>query len=296
VTAPILVLGYLPPWQADAAVGLGLDCAIYDDDAAQALAAAAAAAGRTARVHVKVDTGMARLGLRADAASPFIARLRALPGLEVAGIYTHFAAADAGALDHAEAQLAAFLRLLRELEAAGLRPPVAHAANSAAALRLPAARLDMVRPGIACYGLAPSAQAPLPDGFRPALSFHSEVAQVMEHPAGTPISYGGAFVTARPSRIATVPVGYADGLRRAPPWRELLVRGRRAPIVGRIAMDYAMVDVTAIEGVRRGDAVVIIGTQGAETISADEVAGWLGTISYEVVTGILPRVPREVGE
>lgn len=296
IAAPILVLGYTPPWQADEAVRLGLTCTLFDDDGAQALSAAAVAQGRRAAVHVKVDTGMGRLGLPVAEVGPFLARLRELPGLELAGIYTHFASADAADLASAEAQLARFLGLLRALEAAGLRPPVAHAANSAATLRMPAARLDMVRPGIACYGLAPSPDAPLPPGFRPALSFHSEVAQVKAHPAGAPISYGGTFVTARPSRIATIPVGYADGLRRSPPWREVLVRGRRAPIVGRICMDYAMVDVTAIEGVRRGDAVVLIGSQGAERIEADEVAGWLGTLSYEVITGILPRVPREVAE
>jgi len=294
VGAPVLVLGYTPPWQAAEAARLDLDCTIFDDDAARAMAEAARSLGRQARVHVKVDTGMARLGLRPDEAGPFLARLRGLAGLDVAGIYTHFAGADLPDLASAEAQLARFLALLDGLAAAGLRPPLAHAANSAAALRLPAARLDMVRPGIACYGLAPGPAAPLPPGFRPALSFHSEVAQVKAHPAGTPISYGAAFITARPSRIATIPAGYADGVRRSPPWRELLVRGRRAPVVGRIAMDYVMVDVTNIPEVKRGDAVVLIGAQGAERIAADEVAGWLGTISYEVLTGILPRVPREV--
>ncbi|NTU81240.1 MAG: alanine racemase, partial [Chloroflexales bacterium] len=296
ITAPVLILGYTPPWQAEEAARLDLDCTLFDDDAAMALSQAAVALGRRARAHVKVDTGMARLGLRPDEAGPVLARLRQLPGLEVAGIYTHFASADAADLRVAEAQMARFTRLLRELEGAGLRPPLAHAANSAAALRLPAARLDMVRAGIACYGLAPSSDAPLPAGFRPALSFHSEVAQVKEHGPGAPISYGGTFVTGQPARIATIPVGYADGLRRSPPWREVLVRGRRAPIVGRICMDYAMVDVSAIAGVRRGDGVVLIGAQGGEAIGADEVAAWLGTISYEVLTGILPRVPREVGE
>ena len=296
VVAPVLILGYTPPWQADEVARLGLDCTLFDDDAAQALSQAAIALGRRASVHVKVDTGMARLGLRPDEVGPFLARLRALPGLDVVGIYTHFASSDAADLRVAETQLAHFTRLLHALAAAGLRPPIAHAANSAATLRLPAARLDMVRCGIACYGLAPSADAPLPSGFAPALSFHSEVAQVKAHAPGTPISYGGTFTTSQPTRIATIPVGYADGLRRSPPWREVLVRGRRAPLVGRICMDYAMVDVTALDDVRRGDAVVLIGTQGADTISADEVAGWLGTISYEVLTGILPRVPREVGE
>jgi alanine racemase len=169
-----------------------------------------------------------------------------------------------------------------------------HAANSAALLRFPEARFDLARPGIACYGLRPSAETPLPADFRPAFSFHTEVAQVKALPEGAPLSYGGAFVTQRPSLIATIPVGYADGFRRSPPWREALVRGRRAPVVGTITMDYALLDVTEIAGVRRGDPVVLIGAQGEDTITADEVAGWLGTISYEIVATILPRVPREV--
>lgn len=294
IGTPILVLGYTPPWQADEAVRLGLECTLFDDDAAQALSAAALTAGRPARAHIKVDTGMARLGLPPADAGPFLRRLAALPGLEVSGLYTHFARADEVDLAAAEIQLDRFTRLLADLTAAGLRPPRVHAANSAAALRMPAARFDMIRPGIACYGLSPAPEIPLPVGFRPVLSFHSEVAQVREHPAGTPISYGGTYVTSGPARIATVPAGYADGLRRSPAWREVLVAGRRAPIVGRICMDYAMIDVSAIPGVRRGDPVVLIGRQGDQAISAEEAAGWLGTVSYELLTGILPRVPREV--
>ncbi|MBK9942216.1 MAG: alanine racemase [Kouleothrix sp.] len=300
ITAPILVLGYTPPWQARAAVALGVACTIFDLDAARALAEAADSLDRTATAHLKIDTGMARLGLPPAQAAPFLRALRDdLPHagrLRVEGIYTHFAAADSAEQAFAHAQLRLFEQLLAELGAAGLRPPVAHAANSAALLRLPAARLDMARPGIACYGLRPSPDTPLPPEFQPALSFHTEVAQVKLVPAGAPISYGGAYVTPSPALIATIPAGYADGLRRAPqPWRTVLVRGRRAPIVGRICMDYAMIDVSAIPGVRRGDPVVLIGTQGGDTISADEVAGWLGTIAYEVVATILPRVPREVG-
>ncbi|MCS6888159.1 alanine racemase [Chloroflexus sp.] len=295
INAPILVLGYTPPWQAADAIRLDLMITLFDHDTAQALSAAATELGRPARVHVKVDTGMARLGLPPAEVGSFIHQLHSLPGIEPVGLYTHFARADETDPAPTDRQLALFSAVLAELTAAGLRPPIVHAANSAATLRFPAAYFDMVRPGLACYGLAPSPAAPLLPGMRPALSFYSEVAQVREHPAGTPISYGGAYVTSRPSRIATIPVGYADGLRRAPPWREVLIRGRRAPIVGRICMDYVMVDVTDIPGVQRGDAVTIIGRQGDDAIGVDEIAGWLGTISYEVLTGILPRVPREIG-
>lgn len=296
IAAPILILGYTAPWQAQQAIALDLICTVFDHEAARALSDAAQILRRTATVHVKVDTGMARLGLPPHEAPPFLAALRELPALNVDGLYTHFATADSADETFAHEQLRRFNAVLGHIEAAALRPRFVHAANSAAALRFPAARFDMIRPGIACYGLNPAPETPLPTGFQPVLSFYSEVAQVREHPSGTPLSYGGSFVTTRPSRIATIPVGYADGLSRAPAWRAVLVRGQRAPIVGRICMDYALIDVTDIAGVKRGDPVVLIGKQGEETISADEVAGWLGTINYEVVTGILPRVPREVGE
>lgn len=294
ITAPILVLGYTPPWQSQDAVLLDVACTVFDYDVAQAFSAAAQALQRQAVVHVKVDTGMGRLGLRPEEAGPFLHRLAHLPALSVQGLSTHFATADSADETFARQQLEQFVWVLTALTAAGLRPPIVHAANSAATLRFPAARFDMVRPGIACYGLNPSAETPLPAEFRPVLSFHSEVAQVKNLPEGTPLSYGCTFVTPRPSSIATIPVGYADGLRRSPPWREVLIRGQRALIVGRICMDYALVDVTGIPDVKRGDAVVLIGSQGNDQITADEVAGWLGTINYEVVSTLLPRVPREV--
>jgi alanine racemase len=294
IAAPILVFGYTPPWQAREAVGLGLTCTIFDIDSARALAEAASALERPAIAHVKFDTGMARIGLPPESVAMFLYQLTAYPALRVEGLYTHFATADSADETFARAQLRTFERVLAEITVAGLRPPVIHAANSAALLRIPGALFDLARPGIACYGLRPSAETPLPPDFRPALSFHTEIAQVRAHPAGTPLSYGGAFVTQRSARIATIPVGYADGFRRSPAWREVLVRGQRAPVVGRVCMDYALIDVSEIAGVRRGDPVVLIGAQGDQAISADEVAEWLGTISYEVVATILPRVPREI--
>lgn len=295
ITAPILVLGYTPPWQAQEAVALGVACMLFDLDSAHALAAAAEAAQRRASVHVKVDTGMGRLGLAPEDVGPFLRALANRPGIFVEGLATHFATADSADERFAWLQLDRFGRLLSELTSAGLRPPIIHAANSAALLRFPTARFDMVRPGIACYGLNPGPETPLPADFRPVLTFHSEVAQVKEVPAGTPLSYGGTFVTPHRARIATIPVGYADGLRRSPPWRAVLVGGQRAPIVGRICMDYALLDVSAVPTVKRGDHVVLIGSQADEHIGADEVAEWLGTINYEVVSTLLPRVPREVG-
>ena len=296
ITAPVLVFGYTPPWQAREAVRLDLRTTVYALEPARALARAAHDLGRPARVHIKIDTGMARLGLRAENIGgilTFYEVLRGLPGLVVEGIFTHFATADSADPTYAHRQLDRFRTVLAALEERGLRPPLVHAANSAAALALPAARFDMVRPGIAIYGLAPSAEVPLPEGFRPALSFKTQVAQVKEIPPGEGISYGATYVTTARTRIAVLPVGYADGFRRAPAnWGEVLVRGQRAPLVGRVCMDQCMVDVTHIPAVRQGDEVVLIGRQGDDALTAEAVAERLGTINYEVVAELLARVPR----
>jgi alanine racemase len=299
VTAPVLVFGYTPPWQAREAVRLDLRATVFDLGSARALGQAALEQEREARVHVKVDTGMGRLGLRAEdpeAVVSFVRELARMPGLFVEGVYTHFATADgldAFSREYAQRQLARFRETLAALEAAGLRPPIVHAANSAATLTLPEARFDMVRPGIAIYGLPPSEEVGLPEGFTSALAFKTLVAQVKEVPAGEGISYGATYVTDAPLRIATLPVGYADGFRRAPAnWGEVLIRGRRAPLLGRVCMDQCMVDVTHIPGVEQGDEVALIGSQGEDELTAQSVAARLGTSSYEVVSALLARVPR----
>jgi alanine racemase len=293
--APILSLGFTPPWQAREAVLHDVTAAVFSIEVAEALSRAAADLGRVARVHVKVDTGMGRLGLMPEDVLPFVRALSRLDRLDVDGIFTHFSVADEADLSYTLWQKEQFDGVLDELRREGLLPRHAHAANSAATLRLPESRYTMVRPGIALYGLNPSADAPCPAGFRPALAFKCQVAQVKEMSPGRAVGYGRAFVTERASRIAVVPVGYADGFRRSPThWGEVLVRGRRAPIVGRVCMDQTMIDVTDIPGVRQGDEVVLIGRQGDERITVDEVAQQLGTINYEVVSEILARVPRVV--
>jgi alanine racemase len=300
ISAPILIFGYIAPWQARDAVQLDLRATVYSLDAAESLARAARDLSREIRVHVKVDTGMARLGLRSeDVASivAFVERLRELPGLIVEGLFTHFATADSAeetfGRTYARRQLERFETVLAALGERGLRPPIVHAANSAALLTMPDAWYDLVRPGIAIYGLAPSPDAPLPEGFRPALAFKTQVAQVKEIPPGEGISYGATYITTAPMRIAVLPVGYADGFRRAPAnWGEVLIRGQRAPLVGRVCMDQCMVDVTHIAGVRVGDEVALIGRQGEDELTAEAVAERLGTINYEVVAALLARVPR----
>mgnify|MGYP001952104237 CR=1 FL=1 len=295
IACPILVLGWTPPEQYGLALRYDLELTVSSEDEARALAEAARREGRRVRVHLKIDTGMGRLGLRWDEPrlGEIAARIAALSYVEVAGVYTHLATADEPEAELTGRQLAAFARALEALERHGVRPPLRHMANSAALLRLPAARYDLVRPGIALYGLEAFPGAVAAFDLRPALSWKTRVALVKEVPPGTPISYGATFVTRRRSRIATLPVGYADGLRRALSNRgQVLVHGRRAPIVGRVCMDQVMIDVTDAGDVAVGDEVVLIGSQGDERITADEMAGWMDTIGYEVVTGIGRRVPR----
>lgn len=293
VVAPILILGYTPAWQARDAVLHDVSVTIFSKEVAEALSRAALSLNRVARAHVKVDTGMGRLGLLPEEVLPFVRDVRRLPALEVEGIFTHMAAADEDDLSYTYWQLERFEQVLAALRAEGLLPPYIHAANSAALLRVPESRYNMVRPGIALYGLNPSPVVPLPEGFRPALSFKCQVAQVKELPEGSYVGYGRAYCTKRRERIAVIPVGYADGFRRGPThWGEVLVRGRRAPIVGRVCMDQTMIDVTDIPDVRQGDEVVLIGSQGDECITVDDVARRLGTINYEVISEILARVPR----
>ncbi len=295
VDTPILVLGYTPAWLAKQALLHDVTLTLYDADVARAYSRAAAELRRTARVHVKVDTGMGRLGLLPDQLVSFAQEIRNLPGLDLEGIFTHFSVADDDSLDYTRWQLDRFLKVLGQLAGIGITFPLVHCANSAALLRLPEARFSMVRLGLAMYGLQPSSNVNLPAGFRPALAWKTTIAQVKTLPPGSYVSYGNTYQTQGEETIAVIPVGYADGFRRAPTrWQSVLVRGQRAPIVGRVCMDQTMISVGHIPNVRVGDEVVLIGRQGEDAITAEEVADWLGTINYEVVSEILARVPRVV--
>jgi alanine racemase len=296
IHAPILVFGYVPHWQMREAVHLGLTITLYSIESAQALSHASQALRQTVRVHVKVDTGMGRLGIRAEHIAEvlkLIHRIIHLPGLELEGIFTHFAMADTHDQTHARMQLTRFQGVLQVIEEEHIRPPLVHAANSAAILSLPESHFDMVRPGIALYGLDPSPEVRLPAGFRPALSFKTQVAQVKVIPEGESISYGCDYTTDRPTCVAILPVGYADGFRRGPTnWGSVLVHGQEAPLLGRVCMDQCIIDVSHIPQVRVGDEVVLIGRQREVSLTAEQVAQRLGTINYEVVSEILARVPR----
>src|SRR5919202_496711 len=215
IAAPILALGYTPPWQVREALRRGVQLTVFDGEVARECAAAAAELALPARVHVKVDTGMARLGLAPQHVLPFLVELQGLPGVEVIGLFTHFATADSADETLAREQLRRFTEVVVAATRAGLRPPLVHAANSAATFRFPEAHFDLERPGIAVYGLDPSPETPCPPVFRPALAFKTSVAQVKTLPPGSPVSYGATYVTRRHERIATIPAGYADGFRRS---------------------------------------------------------------------------------
>ncbi len=299
ITAPLLVLGYTPAGQAADAARHDITLTLFDVDTAIAcaVAAGAQAEGRL-RVHLKVNTGMNRLGVEPEEAAAVVEALRQLPGLQVEGIFTHFATSDEMDRSHAYRQFERFRDLLALLAAHGLRPPLAHAANSAALLTMPETHLDMARAGIALYGLDPDAeQCRLPDGFRPALAWKAQVAQVRWLESGAAVSYGREFVAPHRMPVAVLPVGYADGFPRKPHhWGYVLLGGQPAPIVGRVCMDQTVVDASAAllvnGGLKQGDEAVLIGRQGDRRITAEEAAAHVGTNNYDIVSRILPRVPR----
>lgn len=289
----ILALGPIPPEQAEVVVALGLDQCVTDPRQAEALGRVATSRGRVVPVHLKVDTGMGRVGITPREARPVAERIGALTGVRLEGLMTHFAEAEAEDLDFTRAQLSSFSVVIDALRAAGIRPPLRHAANSGALLYVPEARLDLVRPGIMLYGCHPRGGGQRDPLLLPVLRLRTLVSQVKDVPRGGSVSYGRTFVASRDTRVATLPVGYADGVSRLLSNRgHVLIRGRRAPIIGRVCMDMLMADATAIPDVSVGDEAVLIGRQGGAEITPDEVADLLGTISYEVLCRIGPRVPR----
>jgi alanine racemase len=285
----VLVLGGVYPAEHDRVVAARLTPVVWDIVAARALAARARAAGRVVAVHVKVDTGMSRLGAAPADAPALLRALAELDGVTVEGLLTHFA--DAESVDHPGTvrQLGEFERLVAALEDARLRPPLVHAANSAATLTAPRARFDAVRPGLALYGIYPSPESRAAAPLRPVMRLVTRIIACRTIAAGVAVSYGGTFVARRTSTIATVPVGYADGYPRALSNRgEVMVRGVRAPVAGRVCMDQTMIDVTDVAGAAPGDEVVLWGG----TLPVEEVAARADTIPYELLARVGVRVPR----
>lgn len=288
---PILVLGYTPAWQAAEVIEHDITQTIFSLEAATALSQAAVAAGKTAKVHIKLDTGMGRIGILPEEAGQFAAAVAKLPGLEIEGVFSHFAVSDdATERRFTQEQFTLFLQGVARIEAQGIHVPIRHIANSAAVLDMPETHLDMVRPGIILYGLWPSDDVSRPIDLKPAMRLKAQVGFVKEVPAAASISYGRTFTTARPSRIATLPLGYADGWSRVlSNAATVIIRGQKAPLVGRVCMDQCMVDVTDIPGVLPGDTALLF---GGRELPVEAVAASIGTINYEVVCMIGKRVPR----
>jgi len=293
IEAPILIMGYTPPSGVEMIVKWRLTPSLISMDFARALSAQASITGSVVPVHVKLDTGMSRYGLMPEEVVEFLRLLRHLPGISVEGLFTHFATADWVDQTYTRQQLALFNQVIMATREAGIAVPLIHAANSAATMMLREAHFNAVRPGIALYGMDPSSEWPPAFEIRPALALKSLVSRVRQLPAGVGVSYGRTYVTQKPTRLALVPVGYGDGYHRILSNKgSVLIRGRRAPITGRVCMDQFVVDVSHIPGVKQDDEVVLIGKQGEECIRAEEVAALAGTINYEVTTSLLPRVRR----
>jgi alanine racemase len=293
IMAPVLLLGYTPPAGADAVVQAGLTPSVTSLEFARALSGRALALGATVPVHIKVDTGMGRYGLLPDELLDFVRILLPLTGLRLEGIFTHFATADWLDLVHTRRQLQVFNDVLLALHLAGIDVPIVHAANTAAAMRMPEAHFSAIRPGLGLYGMPPSAEWAPAFPLRPALSLKSRVCRVRLLERGSAIGYGRTFITQQPTRVALVPVGYGDGYQRAFSNKGfVLIRGRRARILGTVCMDQFMVDVSEIQGVQQDDEIVLLGHQGDQTIAAGDIAALIGTINYEITSAILPRIPR----
>jgi alanine racemase len=289
-TVPILVLGHTPDLQARQVVAHAVEQTIFSLEAARALSEAAVELGTIAKVHIKVDTGMSRVGVPPAAVADFAATVAQMPGICIEGVFSHFATSDSTDKSYALKQLDCFEQVIQELKCRGLDIPLKHIANSAAILELPQTQFDMVRAGIILYGLWPSNEVKKTIELRPVMAFKSVVILVKEVPAGVGVSYGCIYVTQRPSRIATLPVGYADGWTRLLAGKaSILIRGQRAPVIGRICMDQCMIDVTDIPDVQEGDEALLF---GGNELPADEIADHLGTINYEVVCMVGKRVPR----
>jgi len=294
LSIPILILGYTPVNAYPDAIREEIRPAIFHYEDARALSAAATLAGKTAAFHFAVDTGMSRIGFPiTEEAADLCARIAALPNLKAEGLFSHFATADCADLSRARAQAQRFAQFDTMLKQRGIHIPIRHMDNSAGIMNFDC-HYEMVRSGIVTYGLYPSQEVDpgmLP--LQPALSWYSRVTHVQTLPAGREIGYGGTYTTKADTRVATIPVGYADGYRRSLSDRfYVLIHGKRAPILGRICMDQMMVDVTAIPETAVGDTVTLIGQDGKESISMEAIAAEAGSFNYEFTCGISRRVPR----
>ncbi|NLO38700.1 MAG: alanine racemase [Ruminiclostridium sp.] len=296
VKVPILVLSYTDPVRAEEIIEYGITQTVFSHDLAQALSKAAVKLGKQARIHIKIDTGMTRVGFSPGySAIKDVVEINQLPGIIIEGLFSHFASADEAEREYTLLQYEMFESIVQELNRIGILIPVKHISNSGGILQYPTLDLDMVRPGIILYGLYPSDEVDKTViELKPAMSLKAKVVMVREVEPGVPVSYGRTYTTKRKSRIATIPIGYADGYSRLlSNTGRVLIHGEYAPVLGRVCMDQCMVDVTDIPTpVKTGDEVVLFGKQGNREITVEEVAALSQTVNYEVVCLIGKRVPR----
>ncbi len=291
---PIQVLGGTAESQLEQVVDYDLIQTVFDLNTARILSKIAQEKGKKIKVHLKVDTGMGRVGVQPDQAGEIAAEICALPNLELEGLMTHFATADEIDKSYTMKQVSKYRRALVDIEVQGIQIPIKHVANSATIIDLPDMKFDMIRPGIISYGLWPSDEVDHTIDIKPVMEWKAKIIHIKEVPAETGISYGKTYITKEKVKVATLPLGYADGYSRHLSNKGyVLVKGKRAPILGRVCMDQYMIDVSGIEDVKVGDEVVLIGKQGNDFISAEEMASWIGTINYEVVCLVNKRVPRK---
>ncbi|MFC1521621.1 alanine racemase [Elusimicrobiota bacterium] len=293
IRAPILVFARIYPELFDKLVAYRLTPVVHEPFLMSQLDEFANKRGVFLCVHLKIDTGMSRLGFPVSEIDDWFGGIKRLKVLNIEGVMSHLAESESDDKDFTSKQIALFRQCMDRLREGGLCPRFTHLANSGAIIAWADAHCNMVRPGLMLYGVPPSPTLPQRAGLRPVLSWKTSILQLKRVLKGSGVSYGRTFIASRESVIATLPIGYADGYHRTLSNRAyVLVRGQRAPVVGRICMDLTMVDVTDIAGVKQDDEVVLLGVQGSDEISADEIAGWAGTISYEMFTSISSRVPR----
>lgn len=289
INAPVLVLGMIHPGEVFKVVQARLEQTLCTLETAEALDQAARASSMKINVHVKVDTGMGRIGVNPHEAVEFVHRISRFKNLHLKGVFSHLPCADEPDKTFTRSQIQLFRNLLREIEASGIQIPLKHLANSAGIMNFPESHLDLARPGIMLYGLSPSARMDHSVTLKPAMTLKTRIAYVKQVPLGTPISYGHTFSCHRPMRVATLPVGYGDGYSRGLSNRGYaMIRNTRAPLIGRVCMDMCMFDVTDMEDVQPGDEAVLFGNKP----TVDELARLLDTINYELVCAVGKRVPR----
>lgn len=295
VTKPILILGYTPAPLYEAMINYDITTAVFKYDMAEEISNTAVRLGKKAKIHIKLDTGMSRIGFKQDDESlETIIKISKLPGIEITGCFTHFARMDEKDKTKAKEQFKRFMYFTKRIEDAGINIPVKHVSNSAGIIEMPEVNLDMVRNGISVYGMYPSEEVnkeKLP--LTPAMEIISYISFIKTLEKDVEIGYGGTFTTTRETKVATIPVGYADGYPRSLSNKGcILVNGQRAPIIGRICMDQFMVDITDIKDVHENDKVTLIGHDGDGYISIEEMADLSGSFNYEFVCDIGKRVPK----